>query len=189
MLDLQIFVDSDADIRLARRLRRDIKERGRDIKGVLEQYHRFVKPSFDEFIYPTVKYADIIIPRGLDNTPAIDLVIKHISRQLAERGQHHRQLQSAASYSELALSSSIKILPQRPQLRYLHTIIRDAETSRHDFVFYSERLSRMVIEEALKELPYESIDIETPTGAIYHGKKLAENVVHIFKHRYVVFLL
>ena len=58
IMDLKLFVDSDADVRLARRLRRDISERGRDIAGVLDQYARFVKPSFDEFIYPTVKYAD-----------------------------------------------------------------------------------------------------------------------------------
>jgi uridine kinase len=68
MMDMKIFVDTDADVRLARRIRRDIKERGRDLEGVLSQYEKFVKPSFDDYIMPTKKYADIIIPRGGANT-------------------------------------------------------------------------------------------------------------------------
>lgn len=75
-------MDTDSDVRLARRLKRDISERGRDVQGVLCQYSRFVKPSFDEFIFPTMRYADIIIPRGLENVAAIDLVTKHISNQI-----------------------------------------------------------------------------------------------------------
>ena len=61
---------------------RDIAERGRDLKGVLEQYNRFVKPAFDDFIQPSLRNADIIIPRGLDNLVAIDLITKHISSQI-----------------------------------------------------------------------------------------------------------
>ena len=82
IFDMKIFVDTDADVRLSRRLVRDISERGRDLKGVLEQYARFVKPSFDDFIQPTVRCADIIIPRGKDNTVAIDLIVKHIHNLL-----------------------------------------------------------------------------------------------------------
>jgi len=61
---MKIFVDTDADIRLARRLERDISERGRDIDGVIQQYTRFVKPSYDHYIAPTMAYADLIVPRG-----------------------------------------------------------------------------------------------------------------------------
>lgn len=57
LLDLKIFVDTDDDIRLARRLKRDIKERGRDIEGVIEQYEKYVKPAFDSFIKPTSLYS------------------------------------------------------------------------------------------------------------------------------------
>ena len=64
MLDLKIFVQTDDDIRLARRIERDIEERGRTAVGVLKSYFRFVKPAFEEFVRPTVKYADIIVPRG-----------------------------------------------------------------------------------------------------------------------------
>ena len=64
MLDLKIFVQTDDDLRLARRLKRDIVERGRTVEGVLKSYNRFVKPAFEKFVKPTQKYADIIVPRG-----------------------------------------------------------------------------------------------------------------------------
>lgn len=57
-------MDTDSDIRLVRRLRRDISERGRDIEGVIKQYHKFVKPAFDQYIQPTMRLADIVVPRG-----------------------------------------------------------------------------------------------------------------------------
>mmetsp|Transcript_23875 Transcript_23875/g.39260 ORF Transcript_23875/g.39260 Transcript_23875/m.39260 type:complete len:283 (-) Transcript_23875:656-1504(-) len=83
-MDMKIFVDTDADTRLARRVIRDIKYRGRDIDGVIRQYEKFVKPSFDDYIWPTKKYADIIIPRGAENTIAIDLIVQHIRLKLTE---------------------------------------------------------------------------------------------------------
>lgn len=61
---MKIFVDTDSDIRLVRRLRRDISERGRDIEGVIKQYNKFVKPAFDQYIQPTMRLADIVVPRG-----------------------------------------------------------------------------------------------------------------------------
>jgi len=75
---MKLFVDTDSDIRLARRVPRDIKERGRDLDYVLNQYMNFVKPVFEEFCLPTKKFADVIIPRGADNTVAIDLIVHHI---------------------------------------------------------------------------------------------------------------
>lgn len=63
-MDLKVFVDTDADERLSRRLRRDISERGRELNSVLEQYMRFVKPSYEQFIAPSMAQADIIVPRG-----------------------------------------------------------------------------------------------------------------------------
>merc|ERR1711923_523289 len=78
MFDLKLFVDTDADIRLARRVMRDIEERGRDLEHVLHQYTTLVKPAFEEFCIPTKKYADVIIPRGAENVVAIDLIKQHI---------------------------------------------------------------------------------------------------------------
>ena len=79
-LDFKIFVHTDDDVRLARRIKRDIVERGRNIEGVLKAYHKFVKPAHSEFVKPTMKYADIIVPRGRameskDNMIAIDFIV------------------------------------------------------------------------------------------------------------------
>ncbi|KAL3202077.1 hypothetical protein MRX96_042654 [Rhipicephalus microplus] len=65
MMDMKIFIDTDSDIRLARRLQRDITDRGRDLEGCLAQYERFVKPAFDHYIAPSMVHADLIVPRGL----------------------------------------------------------------------------------------------------------------------------
>ncbi|XP_018323388.1 probable uridine-cytidine kinase isoform X2 [Agrilus planipennis] len=78
LFHMKLFVDTDSDTRLARRVMRDITERGRDLDQVLNQYINFVKPAFEEFCSPTKKFADVIIPRGADNTVAIDLIVYHI---------------------------------------------------------------------------------------------------------------
>ncbi|KAF3777099.1 Uridine kinase-like protein 4 [Nymphaea thermarum] len=83
--NLRIISSADADIRLARRIRRDTVEKGRDVRMVLDQYSKFVKPAFDDFILPSKKYADIIMPRGGDNDVAVDLIVQHIHTKL---GQH-----------------------------------------------------------------------------------------------------
>eukprot|EP00698_Gefionella_okellyi_P017641 TRINITY_DN5194_c0_g1_i1.p1 TRINITY_DN5194_c0_g1~~TRINITY_DN5194_c0_g1_i1.p1 ORF type:complete len:254 (-),score=62.11 TRINITY_DN5194_c0_g1_i1:244-1005(-) len=90
VFDMKLFVDTDDDLRLMRRLRRDIAERGRDVTGVLQQYERFVKPAFDNFISPAKKFADLIIPRGGDNVVAIDLIVKHIQARLDESSKLYR---------------------------------------------------------------------------------------------------
>lgn len=73
-MDIKLFVDTDDDIRLLRRLRRDITERGRSIEGVLDQYETFVRPMHLEFVEPTKRYADIIIPHGGQNQVALRMV-------------------------------------------------------------------------------------------------------------------
>ena len=92
LCDLKIFVQTDDDIRLARRLQRDIVERGRTVEGVLKSYHRFVKPAFTEFVKPTMKYADIIVPRGRpevkteQNRIAVDFIIHNLEHHLVKAG-------------------------------------------------------------------------------------------------------
>ncbi|KAJ6661394.1 hypothetical protein lerEdw1_015022 [Lerista edwardsae] len=78
LFQMKLFVDTDADTRLSRRVLRDINERGRDLEQILSQYITFVKPAFEEFCLPTKKYADVIIPRGVDNLVAINLIVQHI---------------------------------------------------------------------------------------------------------------
>ncbi|XP_063901130.1 uridine-cytidine kinase 2-like [Zophobas morio] len=78
LFHLKIFVDCDNDTRLAKRVLRDLKKRNRDLDSILKQYIDFVKPAYDDFIQPSKKYADIIIPRGADNLVAIDFIIQYI---------------------------------------------------------------------------------------------------------------
>jgi uridine kinase len=82
MFDIKVFVDADADDRLCRVIRRDMQERGRDIWNILERYHDTVKPSHLEFIEPTKRYADIIIPGGGENSVGIEALISMIERYL-----------------------------------------------------------------------------------------------------------
>ena len=89
LLDISIFVDTDLDTCLARRIRRDMAERGRTVESVLEQYEKTVKPSYDNFIGPLRRHADIIIPRGGSNTKAIQMVTQHIQKQLLHPVLHH----------------------------------------------------------------------------------------------------
>jgi uridine kinase len=75
---MKLFVDIDADTRLARRVLRDMKQHGRNLDYILKGYTKHVKPSFEDFCLPTKKYADVIIPRGADNFVAVDLIVQHI---------------------------------------------------------------------------------------------------------------
>lgn len=78
MLDIKLFVDTDADVRIIRRIKRDIKERGRTIDSVIEQYINVVRPMHLEFVEPTKRYADIIIPEGGYNKVAVDIMIAKV---------------------------------------------------------------------------------------------------------------
>lgn len=84
LCDIKVFVDADADDRLIRVIKRDIVERGRSVDKVLERYIKTVKPSHLQFIEPTKRYADIIIPQGGDNVVAIDILTHVIERKLKE---------------------------------------------------------------------------------------------------------
>ena len=79
MLDMKIFIDTDADIRFIRRLKRDVKERARTLESVCQQYMTTVRVMHNAFVEPSKKYADIIIPEGSHNTVAIDLLMTKIS--------------------------------------------------------------------------------------------------------------
>jgi uridine kinase len=82
MFDLNIFVDTDADIRLIRRLERDLKERHRTVESVIRQYQLTVRPMHLEFVEPSKRYADVIIPEGGFNTAAMDMVVARVEALL-----------------------------------------------------------------------------------------------------------
>ena len=84
LMDLKLFVDLDGDLRLARRVHRDIKDRARSLDTVIDRYHKFVKPAFEKYIGPTRKHADIIIPRGAANSLALDLITSMLMKVLGD---------------------------------------------------------------------------------------------------------
>lgn len=84
MMDLKIFVDTDADERILRRIMRDTRERGRTLESVIKQYLTTVKPMHDAFVEPYKRYADVIVPGGGDNPAALDMIITRIHKQLSK---------------------------------------------------------------------------------------------------------
>jgi len=77
-------VDTDADVRLCRRILRDVTERGRTLESVLNQYQTTVKPMHEKYVEPSKKFADIVVPEGGRNTVALDMILGRIQRHLAE---------------------------------------------------------------------------------------------------------
>ncbi len=82
LMDIKIFVDTDADERLMRRIKRDMIERGRSIESIIDQYSMTVKPMHEEFVEPSKKHADIIIPRGGENEAGLDMLITYMTKKL-----------------------------------------------------------------------------------------------------------
>ena len=82
LMDVKVYVDTDADVRLGRRLLRDVQERGRSIESVLTQYFCTVKPMHDEFVEPSKRYADLIIPEGGFNSVALKMLIQNIKSMI-----------------------------------------------------------------------------------------------------------
>jgi uridine kinase len=157
MCHMKVFVDTDDDLRLARRLKRDTVDRGRSVDGVITQYTTFVKPMFDTFVSPSKKYADVIIPWAQgENTVAIDLIVQHIRTKLGQNDLRR-------------IYRNLVVLPPQFQIRGMHTIIRDRRVNRSDFVFYSDRIIRLVVEHGLGHLPFSEQVVLTPTGDQYKG--------------------
>ena len=83
LMDIKVFVDTDADVRLARRILRDVRERGRSMESVINQYTTTVKPMHEEFVEPSKRYADVIIPEGGFNSVAVQMLIQNIRSLLS----------------------------------------------------------------------------------------------------------
>ena len=84
LMDIKIFVDADADVRLCRRIRRDVKKRGRTIDSVIDQYLTTVKPMHEHFIEPSKRLADIIVPEGGHNNVAYEMIVNAILKRISE---------------------------------------------------------------------------------------------------------
>ncbi|KAI9045042.1 uridine kinase family protein [Aspergillus affinis] len=171
LLDVKIFVEADMDVCLGRRIMRDVRERGRDIDGIIKQWFQYVKPSYKYYVEPQRSVSDIIIPRGIENKTAIDMVVKHIQRKLEEKSEKHsadlRELKKIAS--ELKLSPNVLMMPQTPQFIGMNTILQNPDTEQVDFVFYFDRLASLLIEKALDSAAYDPSFVRTPQGTTYNG--------------------
>ena len=84
LMDIRIFVDTDADVRLCRRIKRDVNKRGRSLESVLQQYQETVKPMHERYVEPSKKFANIVVPEGGKNEVALDMIVGRIQRHLKE---------------------------------------------------------------------------------------------------------
>ena len=84
LMDIRIFVDTDADVRLCRRIKRDVNKRGRTLESVLTQYQQTVKPMHEKYVEPSKRFADIVVPEGGKNMVALDMIMGRIQRHLEE---------------------------------------------------------------------------------------------------------
>ena len=87
LMDIKIFVDTDADVRLCRRIKRDVNKRGRSLESVLEQYQTTVKPMHEKYVEPSKKFANLVVLEGGKNWVALDMIVGRIQRHLDEVGR------------------------------------------------------------------------------------------------------
>ncbi|KAG2676186.1 hypothetical protein I3760_12G041300 [Carya illinoinensis] len=160
LLDMKIFIDTDADVRLAGRIKRDTSpELGRNVTSVLEQYLDFEKPAFDTYIFPSRKHADFIIPNGVKNHLAMDAILQ--------------QVQEKIGYHNLCNTfPNVNVIELAGQMLCLHTLIRDKQIGKHEFIFHADRLARLVVERGLACFPsahFTEKQVTTPLGEPYKG--------------------
>lgn len=183
LMDLKVFVDTDLDVCLARRLTRDILYRGRDLPGALKQWETYVKPNATASVYPTIRNADLVIPRGLDNIRAIDMMIKHIQKQLTLKSNLHlERLKSLGRSVTFAVSSlaNLTILPTNNHTAGIHSILFDVNTDRSDFIFYFDRIAHLLMESALETLKsYLYSTVQCPKDYVFRGLSNSQNLVAV----------
>jgi uridine kinase len=137
---------------------RDVKSRGRDIEGCIKQWFAFVKPNFLRYVEPQRNIADIIIPRGVENIVAIDMVSDRITKTLREKSElHQQQLLKLGQVSEDApLSENVIVLDQKSQIVGINTLLLNPTLSREDFIFYFDRIAALLIERSVLTLSLSS---------------------------------
>lgn len=163
LYDLKLFVNCDSDLMLARRIRRDTVERGRDVEGILDQVGRHVSSlmpvspfrqeqlrQFRPAVVQVRGYCEsrpthlIQIVPGSNNETAIELLVTHLQRQLDSRTlRFRRELVNldANGPEDATVDENVRVIPQTNQLLGIMTILRDAQTKRTDFIFNIDRLA------------------------------------------------
>jgi uridine kinase len=150
---------------------RDVKERGRDIEGCIKQWFAFVKPNYYKYVSPQREIADIIIPRGIENRVAIQMVSSQIRTTLATKSsQHQLELTRLGKIAEDSpLSKNALVLRQTNQVKAIHTLLMDPSTNREDYIFYFDRLACLMVETAVDVMSFDSVSITTPQKYTYAG--------------------
>jgi len=150
---------------------RDVKERGRDIEGCIKQWFAFVKPNYYKYVSPQREIADIIIPRGIENHVAIQMISSQIRSTLASKSAlHQAELTRLGKIAEDSpLSSNALVLKQTNQVMGIHTLLMDPSTVREDFIFYFDRLAALLVETAVDSMSFKAIQVQTPQGYTYNG--------------------
>ncbi|PHH83557.1 hypothetical protein CDD82_7118 [Ophiocordyceps australis] len=173
LLDIGIYCEADADTCLSRRIVRDVRERGRDIEGCIKQWFGFVKPNFEKARDIKRKVADLIVPRGIENRVALNMMVQFIEKKLFEKSIHHREALSRLEMAckEQPLSQRVVVLDNKPQVKAMNTILQDIDTTAEDFIFYFDRLAALIVEQALNNVNFETTSVQTPRGHQYQGLK------------------
>ncbi|EEB08550.2 uridine kinase/uracil phosphoribosyltransferase [Schizosaccharomyces japonicus yFS275] len=179
LFDVSIFLDTDPDVCLSRRLSRDITYRGRDILGVLQQYSRFVKPSYDTYVRTQAKYTDIIVPRGRDNKTALNMVYNYIIRTLSHQSSGHmRNLSTLQAMAPTINDITLNIIELRktPELEAIKTILLDKSTDSDSVQFYLSRIGSMLMSLMSDCLAFEETEVTLHSGSKWTGLKLAKQI-------------
>lgn len=182
LMDIKIYVDTDLDVCLARRLTRDILYRGRDLAGAMKQWETFVKPNAVKYVNPTMDNANLIIPRGLDNTIAINLMIKHIQKQLALKSSLHLQNLKNLGINEFIIENyaNINLLPNNNHTRGINSTLFNTLTERSDFIFYFDRIAILIIENAIETFTnYKPKTITTAGNYEFQGLQHSDEVIAV----------
>lgn len=157
---------------------RDVRERGRTIEGVIQQWFTYVKPVFLHHIEPQREVADLIVPRGMQNKMAIAMIANQIRLMLEEKSARHKaQLERLGQLvADEPLSQNVILLHNKPQIQAVCTILRDPATTAVDFAFYLDRLAALLIEKALDCHNYLPTHVTTPLNMVYSGLRSAGRV-------------
>ncbi len=174
LMDITVFLDSDDDSCLIRRVRRDCFKREKDYRDVLKYYLEYVKPGYNSYILPTKRYAKIIVPFSgsfTEDDVAITLLSQFISSKLLERDLWDVGIsRDVPSWTQLP--SQVHLMPSTHQILSMQTILRNEKTTLEDFIFHTDRLTRLLIEYTLDAMVTDHCDVVTPTESVYHGVSL-----------------
>lgn len=179
LMHMKVYVDTDLDLCLARRLNRDILYRGRDLAGAMTQWHTSVKPNAERFVKPTMRSANLILPRGSDNVIAINMLIKHIKKQLVLKSEAHLEHINQLTSILDVKNGNLKVLEKTNQTHGIYTILLNKKTPRDDFIFYFDRIATTLINRALEFTAFKTIEVETPLNIKFQTMAPSETVVAV----------